>query len=363
MKSLRKVLSLVLLLTLVLSLAACSSGTKPSDKEQEETKQAETKQTETKQEESKQDDSKENSDLLVAGVVFQEDQFMKLLTIGYQDAAKAAGIKCLVGNTGNDQAKEAELINTYMAQKVNGLAIAPLNSESSVAALKKADEAGMKIAVTNIDLKDAPFIVGGYTSDNHNIGATTGKAAAKFISEKLGGKANIAILQFKSQVPEQSKARVDGFLEEVQKLGDGIKIVADQDAWLQDKAVAVAGDILTAHPDVNVIFAANDGGTIGATMAVKNAGKAGECFVFGIDTGEQQIAMLKDSDNILQAITGQDPYTMGYKAMESLIKALKGEDISATKGKTEIVPGTLLSRDDPDGIAKFEADLKAKLGG
>jgi len=358
MKSLRKVLSLVLLLTLVLSLAACSSGTKTSNKESEETKQAETKQTETKKEE-----TKEKSDLVVAGVVFQEDQFMKLLTIGYQDAAKAAGIKCLVGNTGNDQAKEAELINTYMAQKVNGLAIAPLNSESSVAALKKADEAGMKIAVTNIDLKDAPFIVGGYTSDNYNIGATTGKAAAEFITEKLGGKANIAILQFKSQVPEQSKARVDGFLDEVQKLGDGIKIVADQDAWLQDKAVAVAGDILTAHPDVNVIFAANDGGTIGATMAVKNAGKAGECFVFGIDTGEQQIAMLKDSDNILQAITGQDPYTMGYKAMETLIKALKGEDVSATKGKTEIVPGTLLSRDDPDGIAKFEADLKAKLGG
>ena len=147
MKSLRKVLSLVLLLTLVLSLAACSSGTKTSNKESEETKQAETKQTETKKEE-----TKEKSDLVVAGVVFQEDQFMKLLTIGYQDAAKAAGIKCLVGNTGNDQAKEAELINTYMAQKVNGLAIAPLNSESSVAALKKADEAGMKIAVTNIDL-------------------------------------------------------------------------------------------------------------------------------------------------------------------------------------------------------------------
>lgn len=302
------------------------------------------------------------ADITVAGVVFQEDQFMKLLTIGYQDAANAAGVKCLTGNTGNDQAKEAELVNTYVAQKVGGIAIAPLNSESSVAALKKADESGVKISVTNIDLKNAPFIVGGFTSDSKNIGETTGKAAAKFIKEKLGGKANVAILQYKSQVPEQSTARVDGFKSALAEFGDGIKYVADQDAWLQDKAVAVAGDILTAHKDINVIFAANDGGTIGATMAVKNAGLSGKCFVFGIDTGDQQISMLKDKDNILQAITGQDPYNMGYKAMEALIKGLQGGDVSSTTGKTEIVPGALLSRDDPDGIAKFEADLKTKLG-
>jgi len=352
MKNSKRVFAFILVLILVSSFVACAGGIKPADTD----KPAESKPAETKPAESKA------ADLVVAGVVFQEDQFMKLLTIGYQDAAKAAGIKCLTGNTANDQAKEAELINTYVAQKVSGLAIAPLNSESSVAALEKADEKGMKIAVTNIDLKNAPFIAGGYTSDSKDIGATTGRSAAKFIKEKLGGKANIAILQFKSQVPEQSTARVEGFKSALAELGDGIKYIADQDAWLQDRAVAVAGDILTAHPDANIIFAANDGGTIGATMAVKNAGLSGKCFVFGIDTGDQQIAMLKDSDNILQAVTGQDPYNMGYKAMETLIKALKGEDVSASKGKTEIVSGALLSRDNPAGITQFEEDLKAKLG-
>ena len=288
--------------------------------------------------------------LKVAGVVFQEDQFMKTMTQGFVDAAQAAGAVCMTANTSNDQAKEVELINTYVTQKVDGIAIAALNKDSSVTALKKADEAGMKVAVTNIALDNASFIVGGFTSDNKNIGAGTGAAAAKFITEKLDGKANIAILQFKSQVPDQSAARVDGFKSEVTKLGDGVVFVADQDAWLADKAVQVTGDILTAHPEVNVIFAANDGGTKGAVIAVKNAGLSGKVFVFGIDVDPQVIEMLKSSDNILQVSNGQDPYAMGYMAMETLIKCIKGEDVSATKGKTVIVPGKLADRSNPDSL-------------
>jgi simple sugar transport system substrate-binding protein/ribose transport system substrate-binding protein len=304
---------------------------------------------------------KQSGEPVVAGVVFQEDQFMKLLSLGYQDAAKAAGIKVLLGNTGNDQAKEAELVNTYVSQKVAGLVIAPLNQSTSIPVLERASSS-MKIAITNTFLTDASFIVGGYTSDNTNLGATSGEAAAQYIKNKLGGRAKIAILQFKSQLPEPSAERVNGFVDTIKKVNPNVEVVADQDAWLQDRAVQVAGDILTAHPDINIIFGANDGGTIGAVMAVKNAGLAGKCAVFGIDTGDQQLAMLRDSDNILQAVTGQDPYQMGFNAMKSLIDAIQGKDISATKGKTIIVPGLLVSRDNPAGIAAFEKNLAEKIG-
>lgn len=301
-----------------------------------------------------------SGETVVAGVVFQEDQFMRLLSLGYQDAAKEAGYRCLLGNTANDQAKEAELINTYVAQKVAGLAIAPLNAATSLPVLQRAS-ATMKIAITNTSTNDAPFIVGGYTSDNTNLGATSGDAAAKLIRDQMGGNAKIAILEFKSLLPDQSGERVTGFLDAVKKVNPNVQIVADQDAWLQDKAVQVAGDILTAHPDINIIFGANDGGTIGSVMAVKNAGLAGKCFVFGIDTGDQQLAMLRDQDNILQAVAGQDPYTQGYNAMKVLIDAIQGKDYSATKGKTIIVPGVLVSRSDPAGIDAFEKGLQDKL--
>jgi len=297
---------------------------------------------------------------VVAGVVFIEDQFMRMLTIGYQDAAREAGVRLLLGNTNSDQAREAELINTYVSQNVSGLVIAPLNPDTSLAVLQRASSS-MMIVTVDQPIDNASFVVGGFSSDPYNLGTTTGEAAAQYIRDKLGGRAKIAIVQFKSLAPFSSNNRVNGFLDAVRKVNPNVEVVADQDAWVQDAAVQVAGDILTANRDIDIIYAANDGGTIGSVMAVRSAGLAGRVAVFGIDTGEQQIAMLRSPDNILQAVTGQDPYTMGYTGMKLLIDAINGKDYSATKGKNSIIPGALVSRNDPAGIDTFERNLRERL--
>lgn len=298
----------------------------------------------------------------VAGVVFQEDQFMKLLQLGYKDAATKAGFDFYPGNTNGDAAKEAEFLNTYVTQGYKGVAISPISEGASMKVIADAANRGLLVGISNFTLTNAPYMTGSFTSDNYDLGKTCGQAAVAFINEKLGGKANIAILQFKSLLPEQSGARVKGFLDQVSKL-PGVAIIADQDAWLQDKAISVGGDIITAQGDkLNLIFAANEGGTIGATMAVKNAGKDGKIFVFGFDGSEQMVQLLKDPANVLQAAIAQDPYNIGVKTMESLIKAIKGEDYSATKGKTIIVPGILLERKNVAGLDAFLADLKSKSG-
>lgn len=299
----------------------------------------------------------------VAGVVFQEDQFMKLLQLGYKDAAEKAGLEFYPGNTNGDAGKESELINTYVSQKYKGIAISPIAEGTSMKILEDASKKGVFIGISNFTLPNSPFITGCFTSDNAELGKSVGAYAAKFIQEKLGGKARIAILQFKTQLADQSAARVNGFLEQVQAL-PGVEIVADQDAWLQDKAITVGTDIITKQAGkLDIIFAANEGGTIGATMAVKNAGKAGKIFTFGFDGSEQMVNLLKDPDNILQAAIAQDPYQIGYKTMESVANAVLKKNYNDTKGKTAIVPGILLSRDNTAGLDTFANDLKTKTGG
>jgi sugar transport system substrate-binding protein len=296
----------------------------------------------------------------VAGVVFQEDQFMKLMQLGYKDAAIKAGFDFFPGNTNGDAAKESEFLNTYVTQGYKGVAISPISEGASMKVIADAAAKGLFIGISNFTLTNAPYMTGAFTSDNYDLGKTCGIAAAAFIKEKMGGKANVAILQFKSLLPEQSSARVNGFLDQLKSLPD-VKVIADQDAWLQDKAITVAGDIITAKgASLNLIFSANEGGTIGATMAVKNAGKAGKIFVFGFDGSEQMVQLLKDPANVLQAAIAQDPYGIGVKTMESLVKAIKGQDYSATKGKTQIVPGILLARKNVAGLDAFLADLKSK---
>ena len=289
--------------------------------------------------------------IVVAGVVFQDDQFMNMLSKGYRDAAAAAGVEVLTANTNNDQATEVELINTYLTQGVKGIAIAPLSKDASVAALRAADAQGMKVTLTNIDLNDAEFIVGGFSSNDKINCRLVGANAAEIIKAKFPDKkVKIAIVQFRALLPDQSTARVEGYFEALDEAQVDYEIVADQDAWMQDTALAAADAIITANPELDVIIAVNDGGPIGSAQAVVNAGKQEQILVFGHDGSEQIASMILDPNNPLQAVVAQDPYGQGYQAMTLLIGAIRGEDYSATKGKTTYLDGIVMSKTDLEGV-------------
>ncbi|MGI6777217.1 MAG: substrate-binding domain-containing protein [Acetivibrionales bacterium] len=350
----KKLLIIMLIMVLVASLLiSCANQAKPSPSPEENGKV------------SKEETPAKTKKLKVAGVVFQEDQFMRLVQLGYEAAAKDAGVEVALNNTNGDTTKELELINTYVAQGYDGLAICPINEDTSIEALRKADQEGMRIAISNLSLADIDFICGGYTSNQYDLCVPSGEMAKEFILANYpeGSTIKVARLGAMSVLPDITRDRWNGFQDQIKDIpGYTVEVVADQDAWLQDDAVAAVDGMLAANPDLNIIYGFNEGSAIGATMAVKNSGNAGKVFVFGIDANEQLINMIKDPDNILQGTTSQDPFMMGYLTMEVLIKGLKGEDISATKGKvftTDYIP---LKRGETEKLDAFLADMKAKMG-
>ena len=295
---------------------------------------------------------KEQPKKRIAGIVFQEDQFFRLVLFGMRDAAAKGGAELLEANSDGKPDKEVQLINTYIANNVDAIVISPLSAKASLSALTRAHEKGIVIVTYNTTVEsDAPasFV----ESDQTDLGASTGRAARAYVESKLGGKAQVAILSGRSQIPEQANMRIGGFQSEITKL-PGVRIVADQDAWLAEQAVKKVGDILTANPNVNIIWAANEGGTVGAVMAVKNAGKAGKVAVFGTDNSEQLSNFLLDDDHILQAVTGQRPFDIGSKAVEAAINVLKGQPVE----KKVSLPGVLLSRQKPEEVKQFKEHLK-----
>jgi ABC-type sugar transport system substrate-binding protein len=271
---------------------------------------------------------KEQPKKRIAGIVFQEDQFFRLVLFGMRDAATKNGVELLEANSAGKPDKEVELINTYIANKIDAIVISPLSAKASVAALSRAHEKGIAIVTYNTPVEGdlaASFV----ESDQVDLGASTGRAARAYIEHTLKGKAKIAIISGKSQIPEQ-------------------------DAWLAEQATKKVGDILTANPDVDIVWAANEGGTVGAVMAVRNAGKAGRVAVFGTDISDQLSNFLLDDDRVLQAITGQQPFEIGSMAAEAAVKVLKGQPVE----KKTSLPGVLLTRDKPDEIRKFKQRLK-----
>ncbi|MDR5837063.1 substrate-binding domain-containing protein [Caballeronia sp. LZ034LL] len=210
----------------------------------------------------------------IAGIVFQQDMFMRSVARGMSEEAKAENVTLLDGNSDNKAEKEASLIDTYISRGVKAIVIAPLSDQASIPALKRAHDKGIQVVTWTTDIK-ADFPAARVGSSGAIMGGGTGKAAARFIKQKLGGNATVGLIGFKAQLPELSTARTQGFLTEARK-GGTLKIAAEQDAWLAEKAVTVVSDMLTANPNINVIYAANEGGTVGAVQAVRRMKQAGQ---------------------------------------------------------------------------------------
>lgn len=287
----------------------------------------------------------------IAGIVFQDDQFFKLVESGMKAQAAKEGVDIGTGNSGNALDKEIALLDTYTTRHVDAIVIAPVSAKGSIPALKRANDSGIKIITYDSSI-DADFPIANIKTDPASLGALTGAEARRYIQEKRGGKANIAVITYMALAPEPASRRTKGFTDEVEKL-PGVKIVARQDAWLAPEAATVAESILTAHPEIDMIWAANEGGTVGAVTAVRNGGKAGKVVVFGTDISEQMADFLLAGDDILQAVTGQKPLEIGAMAVSTAVKAVKGEPVQ----KQTALSGILYTRQKPVEVKKVKEYL------
>ena len=284
--------------------------------------------------------------LTVAGVVFQSDTFMQTVQNGLQAAADEAGVDLILGNTENDLAKESSMIDDYITRGVDAIVITPISADGSLAALKKAKEAGITIICFNTCVNEDGIASAFLVTKNEDLGSTTGAGAVKFIEDQLGGKAVIGILncdQFEGCPP-----RKEGFEAAVSAL-PGVEIVADQAGWIADDALPVSEAMLEANPTINLLWAANEGGTVAHALAVQSAGLAGKVFVFGTDMNNQMAQMLQADDDILQGVTGQAPYQMGYDAFMTMLKVMGGETVEPVIN----TPTIYFGRGDDEMINRF----------
>lgn len=68
------------------------------------------------------------------------------------------------------------------------------------------------------------------------------------------------------------------------------------------------------------------------------------------------MSLLKNENNILQAVTAQDAFAIGYNATIALINSIEGQPVEG-EGQTNIVPGIPLLRGDDAALDAYLADL------
>ncbi|PYV12320.1 MAG: sugar ABC transporter substrate-binding protein, partial [Acidobacteria bacterium] len=135
-------------------------------------------------------------------------------------------------------------------------------------------------------------------------------------------------------------AREQGFRETLGKEFPDLKLVAWQ-YGMSDRArsLAVTEDILTAHPDLDGIFASNESSTIGAVQALKARGLGGKVKIVGFDSSPSLIDDLRAG--VVDSVVLQDPFQIGYQGLKTILDQRAGH----TPPKRIDLPPTLVTRE------------------
>ena len=260
------------------------------------------------------------------------NEFFKTMEEGAtkHQQAHAQQYTLLANGTKDEQdiAKQQQLVEQMVSQKVGAIVIAPTDSKAMVPICKKAQDAG--IVVVNIDnrfdegvLKEKSASIAFVGPDNRK-GA---KLAGEFLAKKLKAGDKVAVLE---GIPTafNGQQRKAGF-EDAMKAA-GIEIVASQSAnWETDQASKIAGALLTAHPEVKALLCANDSMALGAVAAIKAAGKAGQILVIGFDAIGAVRALVK-SGTILCTVD-QHADQLAVLGIEYALEMLSKKSAPASK--------------------------------
>lgn len=225
------------------------------------------------------------------------------------------------GKAGNDHEGQIAIIESMVAQGVQGIAVTPTGPQVQPA-LDAAVAAGVKIVLIDNDLPDWT----GKTAVVATNNKAGGVLAGKWLAENLKAGDTLGILEGVAGVPALDD-RVSGMIEGLGGLAVEVvnQLPTDCD---QVKGVDAAETILTANPDVMAIYGACGPPIIGALESIKTAGRTPDSIiVVGFDASPDELAAIEAGTE--DATVAQFPAKMGELGIETVWKAVTGETVEA----------------------------------
>ncbi|WP_083435003.1 sugar ABC transporter substrate-binding protein [Rhodopirellula islandica] len=245
-----------------------------------------------------------------------------------------------------DVSRQVALVEEMVASGVDAIVIAPADSKVLVPALRRAIEAG--VIVVNIDnrldvevLKQEGVSIPFVGPDNM---AGAKKVGDHLAANRKGDK--VAILEG-IRTSYNAQQRLKGFEAAMQEAG--MEIVSSQSAdWEMSRANTVASSMLSEHPEISGILAANDSMALGAIAAVKGAGRAGEVQIVGFDNISAIRQAIEDGKVLATADQHGDQLAVfGIEAaLEQIQSQASGSDVSIEDVETpvDLITAEILSQ-------------------
>lgn len=263
----------------------------------------------------------------------------------WQEEAEKAGVKILEPQAETEAPAQVEEINAWVERGVDAILIGPVDDASVAPAVKRANDAKIPVITYRSPLEG---IAGGMYYDDEAGGYAVGEAAAKWINEKFGGSAEVALLTFLEQ--ETTRVRIDQATKAIKENATGECQFFDAKGLLAADSLTATENLLQAHPGIRVIICTADDGCLGARPAYINSGLPREdVFIAGWDGSEPVLKFIKDNDDLIRC-TGALPLEELARDMVRIpVRVLEGE-----QQPVEVVhPYTVLTNETQAEIDEF----------
>jgi len=276
-----------------------------------------------------------------------DDNFMTYVRNGLDDAARQENVQIQFEDAQGDVVRQLNQVQGFLNQKVDAVIVLPVDTSATASMTRAAVAAKIPLVYVNRHPDERKLPTGVVTVASNDIEA--GQLQIRYLAEKLGGKGTLAIIMG-DLAQNATHDRTEG-VKQILKDYPNIKVVEQQSAeWQRSKGMDLTSNWLLAGSRFDAIIANNDEMAIGAAMALQQAGKAkGEVAIVGIDGLPDGLAAIKRG--MLVASVFQDPKAQAASAMQSAIKMIKGEPVTADVW----VPFQLIT---PENLATFEQRYK-----
>jgi ABC-type sugar transport system substrate-binding protein len=288
--------------------------------------------------------------ITIGAIIYARDsQFWQQVEKGMRDAAKANDAEILIGMNRRQLPVEGQLVDDYVTRGVNVLIMPPLDKQASAAAAKRAKDKGILVVDYDTALEEKSIASHTIGVDSFELAKLVGNEMRKYIDTQLNGQATVGLITL-PPINANSKPRRDGVMSALQ--GTKIEIVAEASGSTPEQGANGVETILQRNPNTQLIWASNAGTIAGGAVAAQRAKSTAK--IYGIDMSQQLAEMLLDPNSNLMAVSDQQPYRVGYLAVETAVKAKRGQ----AQPRNVSVPPKLYTRSDPKGVHEYLDLLK-----
>lgn len=236
-----------------------------------------------------------------------------------KDEAEAQGVDLTVYEANKDINTQVGQIEMAVTNGAQVIIVEPVSAEGVLAAVKAAEEAGVRVIIYNQNISDPSAATCFVGVSNEDMGYMEMKAAC----EAIGGKGNVALL-LGPRGSEGQIGRSAGYTKALAEYPD-VQVVFEEDAeWTTEKALTLVENWISTGTEINAVVAQNDNMALGAVKALEDAGIKG-VPAYGVDAVDDALTAIKDGR--LTATVDQATPLQSKLAIEVAIKLAKGEQV------------------------------------